>query len=114
MEYLATETAIAILVGLGTGLITGLIVSLVFYHRATEGLKLETKKLRQLNKLILLALQNNGMADLNFDEDGEITGLNVSVLLPAGSLRFDNPETEDGKFVFDDPRKVRKTENVDP
>ena len=40
-------------------------------------------ELKHLNTLILQALQNAGMADLNFDKDGNITGLNVTIELPS-------------------------------
>ena len=68
MEYLIS-ILIAVAVGYG------------FHLWASRGLRIETKKLRHLNQLILLALQNNGMADLRFGKDGEIIGLNVNITM---------------------------------
>ena len=50
-----------------------------FHLWASRGLTIETKKLRHLNQLILLALQNNNMADLRFDKNGDIAGINVTI-----------------------------------
>ena len=69
MEYLIS-ILIAVAVGYG------------FHLWASRGLRIETKKLRHLNQLILLAFQNNGMADLRFGKDGEIIGLNVTIKMP--------------------------------
>lgn len=73
MEYLIS---ILIAVAVGYGL----------HLWASRGLRIETKKLRHLNQLILLALQNNDMADLRFGKDGENIGLNVTIKMPSAKV----------------------------
>ena len=68
-------------------------IAAFFYWLATRGLLAETRKLRHLTNLILLALQNSGMADLRFDKDGKTIGLNVSIQTQTGGIRFSDRAT---------------------
>lgn len=61
-------------------------LAVFLFWLASRQLVIETRKLRHLNKLILLALQNSNLADLSFDKNGEIIGLNVSVFLPGAQI----------------------------
>ena len=91
-------------------ILAGLLIAALFYWLATRDLLAESKKLRHLNEqileetkklrientklrhltaLILLALQNSGMADLRFDKDGSILGLNINVTPITGDLKFE-------------------------
>lgn len=62
------------------GLIT-LIVARVYYEKASVELNKEAEYLRKLNILMLRAMQNAGLADLNTDENGNPIGLNITVVV---------------------------------
>jgi len=66
----------------------GIIVTLIVGWAASKDLIREIRKLRQLNQLILVALQNSGMADLNFDKDGNIVGLNINIQAKTAELKL--------------------------
>jgi len=59
--------------------IGAMIVAIVLWWLSSRQLVAETKKLRHFNEMILKALQNNDMADLRYNDEGEIVGLNITV-----------------------------------
>lgn len=59
--------------------LVAIIVAIGLWWLSSRQLVTETKKLRHLNEMILKALQNNDMADLRLDEDGNIVGLNITI-----------------------------------
>ena len=75
------------LLGLIVGLI-GLFVTVLLSIRSNTALKKETAHLTFLLELILKSLQNEGLADLNQDEDGHVTGLNVSIQAKTAILKL--------------------------
>lgn len=56
--------------------------------KSTKQLKKETAHLTFLLELILKAMQNEGLADLNQDKDGHVTGLNVSIQAKTAILKL--------------------------
>ncbi len=97
-----TQTWLDILATAGVSVIIALAVGAGFYKyasmdlrdavrtlkTATDEVLIEAKNLRFLNNLILLALQNAGLADLRTDDQGRIVGLNVSIEVEGGVIRF--------------------------
>jgi hypothetical protein len=67
------------IVGITTGLISGFlsaaVVSLVFYRLAGRDLAREADDLRQLNMLLMNALEEVGIAEVNRDANGKPIGL---------------------------------------
>jgi hypothetical protein len=54
-------------------------VARIYYKRASEELTKEASDLRKLNVLILRALENAGLVELNRDENGNPTGLVIKL-----------------------------------
>jgi len=65
------------------GVIT-LLCSWFFYWKAAKELTSETAELRRLTTLVLRGVEEGGLAELNRDESGRITGL---ILKGRASLR---------------------------
>jgi hypothetical protein len=68
--------------------------------KSTKAIIKETTLLRDANRIILLAMENQGLADLRRDGDGEIIGLNIRVFPGDDKRRYDaqgnlkNPDHE--------------------
>ena len=60
-------------------LFVAMIVAIALWWLSSRQLVTETKKLHRFNEMILKALQNNDMADLRYNDKGEIVGLNIAV-----------------------------------
>jgi hypothetical protein len=82
-------TVVSILIG---GVIT-LVVSLIFYVRASNDLrhKVETlseqeRRLEFLITVVVGAMENNGLIKVGRDESGRITGLSATVQAPAARM----------------------------
>lgn len=50
-----------------------------YYMKAAQGLRSETQKIRKLITLVLRAMQDSDLAEVNSDEHGEIRGLNFKL-----------------------------------
>ena len=81
---IAVSSAVGTLAG---GLITFL-CSRHFYLKAAKGLEREAVELRRLTTLVLRGMEESGLAELNRDESGRITGL---ILKGGASLRRGRP-----------------------
>jgi hypothetical protein len=75
METSTIHLIIGILV---TALVTWIFASW-YYKRASEDLVKEAAELKNLNTLILRALENAGFAELNKDENGKPVGLVITL-----------------------------------
>jgi len=75
------------LLGLIVGL-SGLFVMVLLSIKSNVALKKETAHLTFQLELILKAMQNEGLADLNFDKDGHVKGLNVTIQAKTAILRL--------------------------
>ena len=86
------------LLAMTIGALVTYLVTRHYYEAASEDLKKEAALLRQANKIIALALQNAGLADLVMDE-GNIVGLNYTVKLtgPVHGHRAERPELKTNK-----------------
>src|SRR5882724_855947 len=69
------EWIIGIVTGLISGLVTGTLTCWYFYWRSGKDLKQEAENLRQLNILIIHALVQARLAEVNFDSKGKPIGL---------------------------------------
>jgi len=97
-----TQTWLDILATAGVSALVALAIAACFYiyasmdlrdternlKKATDEVLIEVENLRFLNNLILIALQNAGLADLRRDERGKIIGINVSIEVEGGVIRF--------------------------
>lgn len=63
------------IVGIVSGVITGTATCAFFYWLSGKDLKREANDLRRLNVLIIRALVNAGLAEVNFDGQGNPLGL---------------------------------------
>jgi hypothetical protein len=54
-------------------------VAHVYYKKAGDELKNEAKKLREMNTLMLHALENAGIAEFNRDSEQNVTGLVIKL-----------------------------------
>jgi len=79
-------TMFAVFVG---GIITWL-VALLYYIRASRELSAEAEKLRKLNNLILLTLEQSKLATLTRDSEGSIIGIKAHL---SGSTEIRFPAT---------------------
>jgi len=77
MDYYAISTF-----GVSVGL------AVLLFWLASRQMVAETKKLQFYNELILKALHNSGLADLNFDKDGNVIGMKIHIKVPAGGISF--------------------------
>jgi hypothetical protein len=79
-------------------LITWLVARRYYYVRAALDLELETKKIRNLLRIALQALEDAGMVKLNRDSSGQIVGMvhDVSINLSA-SASFKGSESNEVK-----------------
>jgi len=68
------------------GVITWL-VAYWYYQRAAKGLDLEAAKLRNLMRIVLVVMEQQGWAKLNRDGSGNIVGFEVEKEF-AGQLKF--------------------------
>jgi hypothetical protein len=73
VEY--APTFLSILVG---ALVT-FIAARFYYQKASKDLFNEAMELRRLNGLILRAMEEAGLCELNTDEDGNVRGLKISL-----------------------------------
>ena len=88
-------TMLGILLG---GLITW-IASRHYYLRSSKELEAEAARVRKLTTLVLRALEEKGLARLNRDAQGEITGLVLDVTAAfkgTGSLGVSSEQQEGG------------------
>jgi len=72
------DVVTSVLVPGGSVVVGGVITFLcswVFYSRAAIQLRSETTELRRLTTLVLRAMEEGGLAELNKDENGGIPGL---------------------------------------
>ena len=97
-----TQTWLDILATAGVSALVALAIGACFYiyasmdlrdternlRTATDEVLIEVENLRFLNNLILIALQNAGLADLRRDKRGKIIGLKVSIEVEGGVIRF--------------------------
>jgi hypothetical protein len=76
----------------GMGVVLGGVITFLcswyFYSKAATQLKSETVELRRLTTLVLRSIEEGGLAELNRDESGRITGL---ILKGRASLRGAGP-----------------------
>jgi hypothetical protein len=68
------------------GIVTWLVAQ-IYYARASKELSAEANKLRQLNNLILLALEQSNLATLSRDSKGDITGI-VGHISGSSKIKF--------------------------
>lgn len=77
------DTAIVSLVIGILGIVVGAVVTWIvadrYYRRASKDLVKEAAELKNLNILILRALENAGFAELNKDENGKPVGLVITL-----------------------------------
>ena len=107
-----TQTWLDILATAGVSALVALAIAACFYiyasmdlrdternlKKATDEVLIEVENLRFLNNLILIALQNAGLADLRRDKRGKIIGLNITVHVSVESVTLQaQPATVDGK-----------------
>lgn len=61
-----------------------------YYRRAGEELREEARDLQRLTTLVLHALHNAGIADVNWTEDGRVRGINIKLTLngPPPTMSF--------------------------
>ena len=83
------------------GLISGSIVSVVFYLLSGRQLRREALMLRALSVLLLRALKYQGVAEIRLDEEGEPIGLNFmkdlfGSMVPKGELNKSIQKTVGG------------------
>ena len=76
-------TIVAVVVG---ALVTWL-VAYVYYRRAAKELELEAAKLRNLVRIVLVVMEQQGWAKLNRNGSGNIVGFEVDKEF-AGQLKF--------------------------
>jgi len=69
------QNAVWNIVSIALGILFASFVNWWFYIRASRDLKLETKKLRNLLRIVLQALEDAKMVKLNRDASGEIIGM---------------------------------------
>ena len=67
------------IIGIAIGAIITWKVADRYYKKASDDLIKEASDLRNLNILILHALENAGFAELNKDESGKPIGLNITI-----------------------------------
>jgi hypothetical protein len=88
---------ITTLVGILIGALITWGVAHVYYKKAGDELKNEAKQLREMNTLMLRALENAGLAEFNRDSKQNITGL---VLKLSGSVK--STSSVSGELTVDD------------
>ena len=66
------------------------LVSWWYYHRAGEELRKEAQELQRLTTMILQAVQQAGIAQVNWHEDGRPKGINITISPPAGTLTLED------------------------
>ena len=74
------------IVGIAIGAIITWFVAERYYRRAGDDLKKAASELKDLNILILRALENAELVQLNKDENGKPIGLNIT--LKVANLRL--------------------------
>ena len=74
----------SVVVGVVVGGVITLLCSWLFYLKAAKGLKSEAAEVRRLTTLVLRGMEEAGLAELNQDKSGKITGL---VLKDGASLK---------------------------
>jgi hypothetical protein len=80
---------IATIISIVFGGILTLIVARRYYIRASQELSVEANKLRQLNNLILVALEQSNLATLTHDAEGNVTGV-IGKLEGSVRIKFHN------------------------
>jgi hypothetical protein len=80
---------IATIISIVFGGILTLIVAHLYYIRASQELSVEANKLRQLNNLILVALEQSNLATLTHDAEGNVTGV-IGKLEGSVRIKFHN------------------------
>jgi hypothetical protein len=82
------EWIVGITTGLISGLVSGALVSWVFYRLSGRDLAREAEDLRKLNIMTVKALVEAGIADVNFDAGGKPIGLRYRLHVDAGELKL--------------------------
>ena len=74
------------IIGIVTGLISGMLTCWFFYWLAGKDLKREAEDLRKLNILIIRALEQAGLAKVSYNTDGKPKGLVLELRANIGAV----------------------------
>jgi hypothetical protein len=98
------ETIVVTLVSLVVGAFVSWWVARRYYVAASRELEVEAAELRRLTTLVLRALEEGGVVDLNRNAAGEITGLilNAMVAEARGTSRVTGDLTVEPRAQGDD------------
>jgi hypothetical protein len=80
------EWIISIVTGLVSGLMSGTLTCWYFYRKSGNDLKQEADNLRNLNILIIRALEQAGLAKVSYDADGKPKGLVLELRANIGAV----------------------------
>ena len=100
---------IGIATGLISGLVTGMMTCWFFYWLSGKELKQEADDLRQLNILVIRALVQAGLAEVNFDANGKPIGLVYRLQAGAGTVRLSGSAPAATVEVLHNPQSEGQT-----